>query len=87
MDSLPKVVGYIHIPNAPKKHKCTCDDCGCEVDDRCGDPRIEVRTFDSRDAKRPSSIRWVCEWCADELFRDSEPHSIFDGTPDWMRMI
>jgi len=87
MDSLPKVVGYIHIPDAPTKHKCTCDDCGCEVDDRCGDPRVEVRAFDSRDAKRPSSIRWVCEWCADELFRDSEPHSIFDGTPDWMMMI
>jgi hypothetical protein len=77
MDSLPKVVGYIMLPDAPKKHKCTCDDCGDVLDDSFGDPRVEVKTFDSRDAKRPSAIRMLCECCVYDLFYDSEPHSIF----------
>jgi len=87
MNSLPKVVGYIHIPDAPKKHKCTCDDCGWEVPNGWGDPRVKIETYNSKDATEPISVRMICEWCADELFRDSEPHSIFDGTPDWMMMI
>jgi transcription initiation factor TFIIIB Brf1 subunit/transcription initiation factor TFIIB len=77
MNSLPKVIGYVHIPDAPKKHKCTCDDCGCQLDDSCGDPRVEVKRFDSKDAKEPSSVRWICEYCADEQFGDHEPNSIF----------
>jgi hypothetical protein len=87
MDSLPKVVGYIMLPDAPKKHKCTCDDCGWEVPDGWGDPRVKIETYNSKDAIEPIAVRMICEWCADELFRDSEPHSIFDGTPDWMMMI
>jgi hypothetical protein len=83
----PKVVGRIALPDAPQKHKCTCDECGCEVDDRFGDPRIKVEYFDSMDAKNPSSIRMICEWCANEQFGDDSPNSIFNGTPDWMRML
>jgi hypothetical protein len=64
VNSNTKVVGKITIPDAPQKHKCTCDECGCEVDDRFGDPRIKVEYFDSMDAKNPSSIRMICEWCA-----------------------
>jgi hypothetical protein len=71
------VVGYVHIPNAPKKHKCVCDECSSQLDDSFGDPRVKVQTFDSMDAKEPSSVRWVCEVCADELFGDHYPNSIF----------
>ena len=84
---LPKVVGYIEIPDVPKKHKCVCDDCGSVLDDRCGDPRVIVKTFDSKDDKNPSSIEWICEICADERFEDHSPSSIFDATPDWIRML
>lgn len=72
-----KVVGKIILPDAPKKHKCTCDDCGCDVNDSWGDSRVRISTFSSRDAKEPSAVRWVCESCADEQFGDSSPHSIF----------
>ena len=66
---LPKIVGHIDlIDYAPKKHKCTCDDCGCEVNDSWGDPRVKISTFNSKDAKEPSAVRWVCEWCADETY-------------------
>ena len=68
MNSLPKVVGHIKLP---------CDDCGCEVDDRFGDPRIEVRTYDSKWSEKPVSTRRICEWCADEQFGDHSPSSIF----------
>ena len=74
------------LPDAPKKHKCICDDCGDVLDDSFGDPRVEIKTFDSRDAKEPSSIRWICEWCADQRFGDHSPINIFDGTPDWIKM-
>lgn len=64
-----KVLGKITLPiQKVKKTKCLCDDCGCELSDSCGDPRIEVKTFDSMTAKEPSSIRWVCEWCANAPF-------------------
>ena len=72
-----KVIGHITLPNAPIKHKCVCADCGDEVDDRFGDPRVEVKTFDSRDAKKPSSIRLICSWCDYIQFGDSSPYSIF----------
>lgn len=75
---LPKVVGKIELPDAPQKHKCTCDECGCHVDDRFGDSRVKVSTFMSMDAKEPSAVRWVCESCADELFSDHSPKSIFE---------
>jgi len=84
---LPKVVGYIQIPDAPKKHKCVCHDCGNELNDRFGDPRVKIETFNSKDAKYPSSVRWICENCADEQFGDHSPNSIFCGTPDWMKML
>lgn len=72
-----KVIGKIILPDAPQKHKCVCDDCGCDVDDSWGDPRVRISTFNSKDAKEPLAVRWVCESCADELFGDSSPYSIF----------
>ena len=78
MNSLnPKVVGHIVLPDAPQKHKCTCDECGCDLDDSCGDPRVEVFRYDSKHAKDPSSIRMLCDCCIYDLFHDSEPHSVF----------
>ena len=73
--------------NRYNKTVCTCDECGHRVDDSLGDPRVKLSTFDSMDAKEPSSVRWVCAYCADELFGDDSPISIFDSTPDWMRML
>jgi len=83
MDSI-KVIGKITLPDAPKKHKCVCDDCGDVLNDSFGDPRVRVSTYDSMETKEPSSVRWVCEVCADDQFGDHSPSSIFDGTPDWM---
>ena len=65
-----KVLGSITLPLKSIKTKCLCDDCGCEVNDSFGDPRIEVKTFDSMISKEPSSVRWICEWCADQQFGD-----------------
>lgn len=81
-----KVVGKIILPDAPKKHKCTCDDCKNVLDDSWGDPRNRVTT-EWNDGRREE--RWICDYCADEQFGDldNEPCSIFDGTPDWMRML
>ncbi len=87
-----KVLGKITLPIQKVKKaktKCLCDDCGCELNDSCGDPRIKVSTFDSKDAKDPkdpSSVRWICDWCSDELFGDRSPSSIFDSTPDYLIM-
>lgn len=75
--NLPKVIGHVTLPNAPIKHKCVCDDCGNVVNDRFGDQRIEVRSFGSKDSNVPSSIRMICTDCADLLFEDSSPCSIF----------
>lgn len=85
MEQLPKVIGKIILPDAPKKHKCICDDCGSVLDDYCGDPRVRVTRVYSDNVREE---RWICEVCADELFGDHSPSSsIFDGTPDWMKMI
>jgi hypothetical protein len=84
-----KVLGKITLPIQKVKRvktKCLCDDCGCELDDSCGDLRIKIETFDSMTAKEPTSVRWVCECCSINLFIDTEPSSIFDGTPDYLRM-
>ena len=72
-----KVLGRINIPLKSNKTKCICDDCGCKVNDKFGDPRVKISTFNSKDAKEPSAVRWVCEFCAHELFGDHEPSSIF----------
>jgi hypothetical protein len=84
MEQLPKVIGMVTIPDAPKKHKCICDDCKDVLDDSFGDPRNRVTT-EWNDGRFEE--RWICDVCADEQFGDHEPYSIFDGTPDWMRMI
>jgi len=84
-----KVLGKITLPIQKVKRvktKCLCDDCGCEFRDSWGNRSIEIKTFDSMNAKEPTSVRWVCEWCAYDLFNDTEPSSIFDGTPDYLRM-
>lgn len=77
MNNLPKVVGYITLPDAPKKHKCICDECGWEVPDGWGDTRVEVKSYDSIYATEPVLIRMICEACADEQFGDHSPSSIF----------
>lgn len=82
MDSI-KVIGKITLPDAPKKHKCVCHDCGDVLDDSCGDPRHLVTTAEWTDGRKEE--RMICDVCADELFGDYEPSSMFDGTPDWMR--
>jgi hypothetical protein len=82
--SNPKVVGHIVLPDAPKKHKCTCDDCGCQLDDSFGDPRHKVVSSWNNGRREE---RMICDVCADEQFPDLEPRNIFDGTPDWMRML
>lgn len=81
-----KILGKITLPVQKVKTKYLCDDCGCELNDSFGDPRIKVSTFDSISAKEPSSVRWICEWCSDEQFGDDSPNSVFDGTPDYLRM-
>lgn len=78
MDTNVKVIGNITLPDAPQKHKCVCTECGCKVNDKFGDQRHEVKVFDSRDAIKPSAIRWLCDWCFDEEFSNHEPKSIFD---------
>jgi len=80
MDSI-KVIGKIVLPEN-KNTFISCDDCGCLVNDSCGDPRHLVTTEYS-DGKKEE--RMICDVCADEQFGDHEPCSIFDGTPDWMR--
>ena len=85
MEQLPKVIGKITLPDAPQKHKCVCDECCDVLNDSNGDPRVKVSRYDSMDSKEPSSVRWICDVCADEQFGDHSPSSIFDGTPDWMR--
>ena len=74
---LPKVVGHIELSDAPKKHKCICDECGWEVPDGWGDPRVKIEIYDSRYATEPREVIMICEWCANEQFVDHEPHSIF----------
>lgn len=81
-----KVVGRIDVPNTTSKHVCTCDYCGNDVDDSWGDPRTKVtRTY----SDGTEEIRYICSNCEFEEFGalDESPRSIFDGTPDWMRML
>ena len=82
-----KVVGHVVLPDAPQKHKCVCDDCGDVLDDSFGDPRHKISTYDTKDAKEPSSVRWICYSCVDQKFGDHSPYSIFDGGSDWMSML
>jgi transcription initiation factor TFIIIB Brf1 subunit/transcription initiation factor TFIIB len=62
----------------PTKEECICGDCKCNVDDRFGDPRVKIMTFDSIDAKQPTSVKLICKYCADEQFGDHSPNSIFE---------
>jgi len=81
-----KVVGWIDVPNTTSKYVCTCDYCGNDVDDSWGDPRTKVtRTY----SDGTEEIRYICSNCEFEEFGalDESPRSIFDGTPDWMRML
>lgn len=81
-----KVIGKIILSDAPQKHKCICDYCGNDVDDSWGDPRIKVtRTY----SNGTQEIKYMCPDCEFDEFGslDESPRSIFDGTPDWMRML
>jgi hypothetical protein len=73
----PKVVGKITLPDAPQKHKCVCDDCGNEVNDSFGDPRVSVRRVYSDGTQEN---RMICPDCEFDIFQDTydEPKSIFD---------
>lgn len=71
-----KVIAKIHIPD-DYNSKCTCDECGWEVPYGCSDSRVKVEIYDSINATEPVDVRMICEWCADEQFTNSEPHSIF----------
>ena len=73
----PKVVGKITLPDAPQKHKCVCDDCGNEVNDSFGDPRVSVRRVYSDGTEEN---RMICPDCEFDIFQDTydEPKSIFD---------
>ena len=82
MEQSLKVIGKIILPDAPKKHKCICDDCGDVLNDSCGDPRHKVVTSWTDGRKEE---KMICDVCVDEQFPDLEPRNIFDGTPDWMR--
>jgi len=82
-----KLIGRITIPDAPIKHKCTCDECGWEVPDGWGDSRVKIETYDSIHATEPIAVRMVCDSCADEQFGDHSPSSIFDGKPDWWDFV
>lgn len=81
----PKVIGHITLPDAPVKHKCVCDDCGNDVDDSFGDPRVRITTHYADGSK---SERFICPNCEFMEYGDNlEPRNIFDGTPDWMKMM
>jgi hypothetical protein len=71
---MSKVIGKIDIPDSTRKSKCTCADCGSVVDDKWGDSRVKITTVYPNNN---TAVRWVCEVCADELFGDHEPNSIF----------
>jgi len=62
--SLPKVIGKIDIPD-DYKSKCTCDDCGCVLNDNYGDPRVQVVM---RHNDGSTDEKWICELCVDEIF-------------------
>lgn len=80
----PKVIGHITLPDAPIKHKCVCDDCKDVLDDSCGDPRVRITSHYADGSK---SERFICPNCDFMQYQDHEPINIFDGTPDWMRML
>ena len=71
-----KVVGYVDISDAPQKHKCTCDECGNDVNDSWGDPRTKVTRIYSDGTEE---IRRICPDCEFEMYGnlDNEPRSIF----------
>ena len=71
----PKVIGKISLPLGSPSRKCTCDECGDVLNDSCGDPRVRVSRYDSMDS---TSVRWICDVCADEQFGDHSSHSIFE---------
>lgn len=77
MNNPVKVIGHIMLPDAPIKHKCICEECGDILNTKFGDPRIEVLTYPSKYDKQPTSSRLICPVCANDLFGDSEPCSIF----------
>lgn len=60
MEQLPKVIGKIILPDAPKKHKCICDDCGDVLDDSCGDPRHNV-VISWTDGRKEEKM--ICDVC------------------------
>lgn len=74
---LPKIIGRIEIPITKTKAKVNllgnCADCDAPFKDIHDQVKI-IRTY----VDKSSTTRYVCEFCADELFADGEPKSIFD---------
>lgn len=75
-NGLVKVIGRIELPEPPKRldPPYICDDCGATLDGSYGDPRVVITRLDLEG----DSVRHVCNVCADELFGDHEPKSIFE---------
>ena len=61
-NTYPRVVGKIAIPENTNQ-PCICDNCGCQVDDSWGDPRIQII--------RNGKTLYICEGCEWELFEQS----------------
>lgn len=83
-NSLPEIIGKIEIPNQHSNNIVCCDDCKIALDNSFGDPREKVTTTF---ADNTISIRMLCKWCINDLFEEYEPNNIFEGTPDWQKML
>ena len=76
MEKMPKVLGKIHIPDNYQTNKCICDECGNELDDSWGDPRVRVKRVHP-DGK--GEIIMICHDCDFEMFwNNPEPDNIFE---------
>lgn len=65
--AMPQVLAIISIPDTYTNSKCVCDECGNELDDSWGDPRIRVEKVhpDGRE-----ETKMICLNCDYEMFKD-----------------
>lgn len=83
-----EIIGKITIPDAYEKHECICEYCGNDANSSCGDTRIDVYVETKElDGSITKETRKMCRDCEFEHFGDFGPSNIFDGSPDWMRML
>jgi len=72
---LPKILGRLVIvdkENPRARALDTCADCGDLIQ---GYSPIVVHTYTSKHARKPTSIRIICQSC--DYLDDCEPYSIF----------